>query len=201
MVTLGRPGDARLRRLLADACAAEPNYAPVGATIDGELPPGYRHGRYDIVLGQGEAAFVRATHALRHWAAHRSLGMRVVGDGDPPPIATGGTVLVVVPVGPLTAVARCRIVAVVDEPDRFGFAYGSLPGHPERGEEAFVVHRRPDGAVTFAITVFSRHADPLLRLGAPVASLLQRRFTHRYLRAVRAAVHERGAHVGDRRPH
>ena len=40
---------------------------------------------------------------------------------------------VAAPIGPLTAVAVCRIVAVVDEPDRYGFAYGTLPGHTERG--------------------------------------------------------------------
>jgi uncharacterized protein (UPF0548 family) len=39
--------------------------------------------------------------------------------------------------------APCRIVYVIDEPDRRGFAYGTLPGHPERGEEAFIISRRP----------------------------------------------------------
>jgi hypothetical protein len=34
------------------------------------------------------------------------------------------------PVGFIDAV--CRVVAVIDEPDRFGFAYGTLPDHPER---------------------------------------------------------------------
>jgi uncharacterized protein (UPF0548 family) len=42
---------------------------------------------------------------------------------------------------------------VTDEADRFGFACGSLPGHPERGEEAFHIRRYPDGVVTFDIGV------------------------------------------------
>jgi hypothetical protein len=52
--------------------------------------------------------------------------------------------------GPITAIAPCRIVAVVDEPLRFGFAYGTLPGHPESGEEAFIIDNT-DQAVIFQI--------------------------------------------------
>jgi uncharacterized protein (UPF0548 family) len=32
----------------------------------------------------------------------------------------------------------------VDEPGRRGFAYGTLPGRPETGEEAFVVEKTND---------------------------------------------------------
>lgn len=199
MLTLGRPSDARLARILAEAQAAAPSYEPehVGATVSGALPPGYRHGRYDTVVGHGDAAFARAAHSVRTWAGHRRLGMRIVADTDTPTV--GGTVLVVVPVGPLHAVARCRVVAVVEEPDRVGFAYGSLPGHPERGEEAFLVECRPDGAVVFSITVFFRHARPLVRLGGPVASAVQRRFTRGYLAAQRAIAREEPDDAHDRR--
>lgn len=69
-------------------------------------------------------------------------------------------------------------------PDRAGFAYGTLPGHPESGEEAFVVSRAPDG-VRFTITAFSRPATWLARLGGPVTLLGQEYFTRRYLRALR----------------
>ena len=84
------------------------------------------------------------------------------------------------------AIATCRVVGVVDEPDRWGFAYGTLPAHPESGEELFVVERRPeDGdAVVFRITVFWRPHELLTRLGAPVARILQRRATLAYLDAM-----------------
>jgi Domain of unknown function (DUF1990) len=50
--------------------------------------------------------------------------------------------------------APCRVVCVVDEAgptSKFGFAYGTLPGHVESGEERFLIlagdqqHRTPGG--------------------------------------------------------
>lgn len=77
-----------------------------------------------------------------------------------------------------------RVVYVVDEPRRRGFAYGTLPGHPERGEEAFVVERLADDSVWLVIRAFSRPAGPLVRIGSPLARLLQATFTARYERAL-----------------
>lgn len=82
--------------------------------------------------------------------------------------------------------SACRIVYVVDEPGAFGFAYGTLPAHPEQGEEAFVVRRDAGGAVTFAITAFSRPRHPLARIGGPVSRQVQVATTRRYLRALKA---------------
>ena len=48
---------------------------------------------------------------------------------------------VIVHLGPVQA--PCRVVYVVDEPDRRGFAYGTLPGHAESGEELFLVRYDP----------------------------------------------------------
>ena len=72
---------------------------------------------------------------------------------------------------------------MIDESDRFGVAYGTLLGHPERGEEAFVVERS-GSRTTFRITAFSKHADLLTRLGAPVSRRTQEHFTGRYLSAL-----------------
>jgi uncharacterized protein (UPF0548 family) len=77
----------------------------------------------------------------------------------------------------------CRVVAIVDEPDRFGFAYGTLSVHPERGEEAFVV-TRADGSLRFDVIAVSAHANLLTRLMAPIADRLQASASGRYLRAM-----------------
>lgn len=77
-----------------------------------------------------------------------------------------------------------RVVYVVDEPDRRGFAYGTLPGHPERGEEAFVVERTADGSVWLVIRAFSRPANLFVWIAAPIARLLQAIYTGRYERAL-----------------
>ena len=74
----------------------------------------------------------------------------------------------------------CRIVYVVDEPgpvQRFGFAYGTLPGHAESGEERFVVEwDRDRGEVCYDIVAFSRPRHILARLGYPWARRVQKRF-------------------------
>ncbi len=85
------------------------------------------------------------------------------------------------------ATAAGRVIYVVAEPGRSGFAYGTLPGHPERGEESFLVVRR-DGRLWFEITAFSRPRHWLARIGWPVTRALQVRATRGYIAAMRAAV-------------
>ncbi|MCW2761725.1 MAG: hypothetical protein JWR85_1926 [Marmoricola sp.] len=80
--------------------------------------------------------------------------------------------------------APVRVVYRVDEERRKGFAYGTLPGHPESGEEAFVVELREDEQVTLTISAFSRPASRLARLGGPLTRIIQRWVTDRYLRAL-----------------
>jgi uncharacterized protein (UPF0548 family) len=88
----------------------------------------------------------------------------------------------------------CRIVYVVDEQgpvQRFGFAYGTLPGHAESGEERFTVEwREAAGAVWYDIQAFSRPRQVLARLGYPLARRLQRRFARGSAAAMRRAVVE-----------
>ena len=70
------------------------------------------------------------------------------------------------------------------EPDRVGFAYGTLPGHPERGEELFAVSLGDDDHVRLEVRAFSRPATWWVRLGAPVGRRVQDRITDRYVAAL-----------------
>lgn len=103
--------------------------------------------------------------------------------GEPPRVESGA--VVEMRLGPPRLGVRipCRVVQVVDEPHRGGFAYGTLPGHPETGEERFEVRRGPDGVVAFTVTAFSRPASALARAGGPLSRWVQGRMTERYLRA------------------
>jgi uncharacterized protein (UPF0548 family) len=87
-------------------------------------------------------------------------------------------------IGPLILQAPCRVVYTVDEPWLQGFAYGTLAGHPESGEEAFIIEHHDDDAVTFRITAFSRPASRLARVAGPVGVVIQRQITSRYFRSV-----------------
>ena len=78
----------------------------------------------------------------------------------------------------------CRVVYTIADERRRGFAYGTLPGHPARGEESFVVSLDDDNLVRLRVRRFSRPANPLFWLGQPVARVIQRGMTSRYLAAL-----------------
>ena len=73
---------------------------------------------------------------------------------------------------------------VVEEPQRRGFTYGTLPGHPEAGEERFLLEHLNDGRILFTITAFSRPASTLAKLGGPISRVTQTFMTQRYLHAL-----------------
>ena len=113
------------------------------------------------------------------WGMHRGAGLRVRPSA---PVVQPG-VEVAVGWGPVCG--RCRVVYVVDDDNRRGFAYGTLQGHPESGEEYFGVRYDPETAeVCVEIVAFSRPGRWWSRATAPVAGLLQDRITARYLRAL-----------------
>jgi uncharacterized protein (UPF0548 family) len=156
------------------------SYPEVGATA-GELPSGYQHLRASREVGSGRELFERCAETVMTWGVQRGAGLLVVPGSR---VSVGAENRIGLRLGPLRTWAPCRVVYVVDEPDRRGFAYGTLTGHPERGEESFVVTIDDEGTVRFHITAFSRPARWFARLGGPVTRLVQRRVTWRYLDAV-----------------
>jgi uncharacterized protein (UPF0548 family) len=161
---------------------AELTYAEHGAT-QSTLPQGYHQVHRHEQLGAGPETFLRAVTALTTWEMHRAVGLTV--DASTPTAVVGS--VVVMRLGPpgLDITIPCRVVYVVDEPDRQGFAYGTLPGHPETGEEAFVVHMHVDGGVYLDLRAFSRPATLMARAGGPFTRLMQQLVTDRYVRALR----------------
>ncbi|MCV7100654.1 DUF1990 family protein [Mycobacterium palustre] len=154
-------------------------YREVGATADGRLPAGYHHQHVERQIGTGTERFERAADAVMHWGMQRGSGLRVQASSE---VAVVDAVLVV-RLGLLPA--PCRVVYVVDEPDIRGFAYGTLPGHPESGEERFVVRRDPSTSAVFAeVSAFSRPARWWSKAGGPLVRGAQRVIAGRYLRAV-----------------
>ena len=139
---------------------------------------------------RGQGHFADASRALFGWQMHLRSGLRVASSS--PIVKHNAVVMLGIGAGPFRLNAPCRVVYIIDEPNRQGFAYGTLPGHPESGEEAFVIERAEDDAVTFAITAFSRPASDLARLAGPLGRLAQRRMTARYLRALSNRTEHRG---------
>jgi uncharacterized protein (UPF0548 family) len=184
-----RPDAEHRSHFLARQRNAPLTYHEVGATLGDTLPDGYHHDRSSIELGRGDDVWTRAKLGIDRWQAPAAAGITI--EPSDAPIAVGTTVAIITRLGPALVVAACRIVAVVDEPDRYGFAYGTLPAHPEEGEELFLAVRDDRGArddVRFEITAFSRPHDLLTRIGAPIARAVQRRTTARYLQGLRDSV-------------
>ncbi|MFD1860804.1 DUF1990 family protein [Aeromicrobium camelliae] len=161
------------------------SYEQVGATA-GALPAGFAHLDRSRVVGHGECDFAAATAAVMRWQAQRGAGADVLASTE---TARPGTVLVVrLGVGPAAISAPARVVYVVEEERRRGFAYGTLPGHPLAGEEAFLAHWRDDGTVVCTIRAFSRPASRLTTLVSQPLPVVQRVMAGRYLGALERAV-------------
>jgi uncharacterized protein (UPF0548 family) len=164
---------------------AELTYPEVGQTAAGRLPPGYRHLRRTVAAGSGRRAFAAATQTVLGWQVQRRAGLRVTPSSAT--VQLGSVVLLGLGAGPFRINAPCRVVYTVEEPGIKGFAYGTLPGHPESGEEAFFIELQTDGTVTFTITAFSRPATALAKTAGPIGRAVQRKITARYLRALTAS--------------
>lgn len=163
---------------LSDLAALPLTYSEVGATA-GTLPPGYHHVHKSAVIGHGRDRFEQAADAGMRWGMLRGAGVRV--EATTQAAEVGAEVLV--HLGPIAA--PCRVVYVVDDHDARGFAYGTLPGHAETGEELFLVRYDPvSDEVSAVVTAFSRHATWWSRLASPLTSVVQRVVTERYLRAL-----------------
>lgn len=188
----------------AAALAAAPvTYGAVGASQAPDLlafpPAGFRPLERRARIGHGEERWRFAVLQVLSWGVKRRSGFHV------DPIASG-----VAGAGPGsrservfspdgfelvhpgdTAMLRfgrllepVRVVFVIDEPDRQGFGYGTLEGHPLCGEESFVVERRADGSVWLVVRSFSRPSTRMWMILAPAVRLAQGILTRRYLSAL-----------------
>ncbi len=103
-------------------------------------------------------------------------------------LVPGDTAILTIPFARMHITAPVRVVYVINEPNRRGFAYGTLAGHPESGEESFVIERSDEGSVWITITAFSRPSSLLWRLAGLPLRIAQRRYIDRYLRVLAGPV-------------
>jgi len=172
MIILRRPSDADLDHLIDRLTDARPTFDR------GQMSQGLYSEDQCSRLLRPTTTWDRARHALQDWGAHRAAGVRVRPLTPP---MEGQTVALALPIGPMWALAACRVTLTVDAENEFGFTYATLPVHPEEGEESFVLRRGPDDQVRFHIEVTSRPVDRLARLGGPITRAVQHRVTGRYL--------------------
>ena len=185
-----KPSAESIRPFLAAQAKLPFTYSAVGATAT-TPPAGFVVDHTRIKLGEGESVFRSATAALRRWEQFR-LGWVEVWSPETP-IQPGEVVAVMGRAIGVWWLNACRVVYVVDEAgpvSKFGFAYGTLPGHVESGEERFLIEwNQGDDAVWYDIIAFSRPNQFSARLGYPVVRRLQKRFGRDSAAAMLRAVH------------
>jgi uncharacterized protein (UPF0548 family) len=163
------------------------SYPGAGTTrAPGEPPAGFDRDHNRHRLGSGEAVFAAARDAIRAWRMFPAPLATVEPAGLP--IAEGEIAGVIIRAFGVWFLNSARIVYTIDEPQRFGFAYGTLPGHAERGEERFSVEWLADDSVWYDIEAFSRPRYWMARIGYPLVRQLQRRFVRLSKAAMAEAV-------------
>ncbi len=191
MFHLRRPSPEQLRRFVA-AQEREPlSYTQVGMSRGTTPPPGYSPNHARRQLGQGEETYRCAIAAVERWAMYDMDWIELLWPDTP--IEVGREVGLLVRHYGFWSLDACRIVYVVDEEEdgvrRYGFGYGTLPQHAERGEERFTVEwRREDDTVWYELFSAARPGTLLTWIGYPLTRLLVKRFARDSVRAMEAAV-------------
>lgn len=174
MFLLSKPNENQIRAFIEVEKNLPFSYPEIGCTRDGEPVTGYNNDFNFIELGQGEAAWEAAKNAVRQWKMFPGGWAFVAPENTP--IRESEVVAMEAKVLGTWWLNSCRIVYVLDNEQQFGFAYGTLPGHAERGEELFLVEKDDDGTVWYRLRAFSWPRHWLARLGYPVARAYQRKF-------------------------
>lgn len=147
---------------------------------EGAMPSDYNHLNQAATLRRRD--FDDTARDLFEWRMHSRAGLLVQASDIP--LRHETVVLMRLGLGALSLKIPCRVLDVVDEERRRGFMYGTLPGHPEVGEERFLLEQLDDGRILFTITAYSRPASPLAKLGGPINRAAQSFMTKRYLQAL-----------------
>ncbi len=170
------PKDPEVRAIAAARREAAFGYDGVGTTRErlAAAPAGFELDQYGAGLGEGDEVWRRGRAALQRLRNYPPAFTRVVWETERE-AHEGALFATVASHFGFFSVHPCRVIFVVDEPNRFAVGFGTLPGHAELGEECFSLTRKDDGGVRYDVQAFSR-PQGLARLGAPVARGLQRRF-------------------------
>ena len=178
MFSFRKPSPETMQRFLAEQRKCEFTYSAIGG-IERTPPAGFVVDHTRVKLGDGEKVFNEAKSILTRWG-HFQLGWVETSSCDIP-LEQGQVVAVLASVVGVWCLNACRIVSVINtvksDLHRFGFVYGTLPGHVECGEERFLVEwDQCDDSVWYDILAFSQPHHVLARIGYPVVRRLQKKF-------------------------
>jgi uncharacterized protein (UPF0548 family) len=187
-ISLSRPSPQLIDRFLDQQRALPLSYTrPTGGVL--QPPAGFVVDQRRLQVGAGTADFEAVCSVLRGWKMFDIGWVEIMPETTP--LEVGRVVAVLIHAGPCWWLNACRIVELVDggtSPSRFGFSYGTLPGHAASGEERFLVEQAVDGSVWYDLRAFSRPQSWLAKLGYPLARALQKQAGAESMLAVQRAV-------------
>ena len=168
--------------------AGELNSHGIGLTERGPLPAHLEPVITRAYLGEGHATYRRVADGILTWRLQKGAGLRVRAESEA--VVPGTRVVSGFGLGPFRINAPCEVVWVRrplpgDGPQSAGFGYGTLPGHPVRGEEAFEVEIDGEGRVTIAITAFGTPSNWFYAAGGALTKWARSRVTSRYIESAR----------------
>ncbi|MET0975869.1 MAG: DUF1990 domain-containing protein [Leifsonia sp.] len=144
--------------------------------------PAYRRSEISALVGTGDDTWDRASSDILLWAVKTASGFTVDAEG---PVVASERVTVTIRVAGIAITEPVQVVDVVTEPDRVGFSYRTLPGHPVSGEEAFIVQRNGDEVHLVIRSLTRRAPQQPWRMLFPLLLVAQRVARQRYLRSLR----------------
>lgn len=191
MFLIAKPTEENIRRFIQAQKGKPLSYAEVGATSDESAPDDYTVDHNRVLLGTGRAAFDRAIEAVRSWKMFDLSWTKL--NFDDTPIEVGANVAVLSKHFGFWSLNAAQIVYVLEEAndaiEKFGFAYGTLTEHVERGEERFSVeYHKTNESVWYDLYAFSQPNHFLAQLGYPVSRYLQKLFATESKAAMQKAV-------------
>ena len=189
MLLLRKPSDLQVRAFITAQQQSSFSYSPLGITritCDTPAESDFTMDHNRVQLGSGAQCFDAAIEAIRQWKMFDLGWVQLFSERTS--IETGATVAVVVRHLGFWSMNACRIVYVIEEPEKYGFAYGTLAEHAERGEERFMVERnQDDDTVWYDLLAFSK-PGPMARLGYPYTRRMQKKFAQDSKKAMQRAV-------------
>jgi len=166
------------------------SYTELGATQNDAAPRDYTVDHNRVRLGTGRDCFVRAVEAVRSWKMFDLTWTKIFWENTP--IETGETVAILINHFGFWSLNAARIVYAFEEPgvvEKYGFAYGTLLEHGERGEERFSVeYHKADETVWYDLYAFSQPNNFWARIGYPFSRYLQKQFAVESKEAMQRAV-------------
>lgn len=147
-----------------------------------EAEPGFTRKRTLEPLGSSAQVFERAVTGLKGWAVYPTW---LTLYPHPAPLIEGTCVALVTGFAPVWTVSTVRVVTVAETTQRFSFTLQTLPQHAVTGLERFSVYLDDTETVWYEILAVSKPQHPLVKLGAPVLRVVQKRFARDSVRSLK----------------